>query len=101
MAATVDEQTAGRTAFSGQEFRQAAGSFATGVTVVTSRDGEHGYGQAAQDVLGKDGNLAPLVRIVELVQLDMVKLAGIEGCAARLLYRAPLPRALNVLDLQA
>src|SRR5437588_685090 len=55
-------------------------------------------GQAAQDVLGKDGNLAPLVRIVELVQLDMVKLAGIEGCAARLLYRAPLPRALNVLD---
>ena len=47
MTATLDEQTAGRTAFSGQEFRQAAGSFATGVTVVTSRDGEHGYGMTA------------------------------------------------------
>ena len=47
MAATLREQTAGRTAFSGQEFRQAAGSFATGVTVVTSRDGEHGYGMTA------------------------------------------------------
>jgi flavin reductase (DIM6/NTAB) family NADH-FMN oxidoreductase RutF len=47
MAATLREQTAGRTAFSGQEFRQAAGSFVTGVTVVTSRDGEHGYGMTA------------------------------------------------------
>jgi flavin reductase (DIM6/NTAB) family NADH-FMN oxidoreductase RutF len=47
MAATADKQTAGRTAFSGQEFRQAAGTFATGVTVVTSRDGEHGYGMTA------------------------------------------------------
>jgi flavin reductase (DIM6/NTAB) family NADH-FMN oxidoreductase RutF len=47
MAATVRDETAGHTAFSGQEFRQAAGSFATGVTVVTSRDGEHGYGMTA------------------------------------------------------
>jgi flavin reductase (DIM6/NTAB) family NADH-FMN oxidoreductase RutF len=40
-------EIAGRTTFSGQEFRQALGSFATGVTVVTSRDGEHGYGMTA------------------------------------------------------
>ena len=36
-----------RTSFSGQEFRQVAGCFATGVTVVTSRQGEHGYGMTA------------------------------------------------------
>ena len=47
MAATLREQTVGRTAFSGQEFRQAVGSFATGVTVVTTRSGEHGYGMTA------------------------------------------------------
>jgi flavin reductase (DIM6/NTAB) family NADH-FMN oxidoreductase RutF len=47
MASTLEQELAGRTAFSGQEFRQAAGSFATGVTVVTSRDGEHGYGMTA------------------------------------------------------
>jgi flavin reductase (DIM6/NTAB) family NADH-FMN oxidoreductase RutF len=47
VAATLREQTVGRTAFSGQEFRQAVGSFATGVTVVTTRSGEHGYGMTA------------------------------------------------------
>jgi flavin reductase (DIM6/NTAB) family NADH-FMN oxidoreductase RutF len=47
VAATLRERTVGRTAFSGQEFRQAVGSFATGVTVVTTRAGEHGYGMTA------------------------------------------------------
>ena len=47
MTATLDGQAVGRTAFSGQELRQAAGCFATGVTVVTSRQGEHGYGMTA------------------------------------------------------
>src|SRR4051795_6529537 len=47
MAVTLRDETAGHTAFSGQEFRQAAGSFATGVTVVTTRAGEHGYGMTA------------------------------------------------------
>ena len=47
MAATLDGQAVGRTEFSGQELRQAAGCFATGVTVVTSRQGEHGYGMTA------------------------------------------------------
>lgn len=37
----------GRTEFSGQELRQVLGSFATGVTVVTTSAGEHGYGMTA------------------------------------------------------
>jgi flavin reductase (DIM6/NTAB) family NADH-FMN oxidoreductase RutF len=40
-------EIAGRTSFSGQEFRQTLGSFATGITVVTSRDGDFGYGMTA------------------------------------------------------
>jgi flavin reductase (DIM6/NTAB) family NADH-FMN oxidoreductase RutF len=48
MTATLgSEEGVGRTEFSGQELRQAAGCFATGVTVVTSRQGEHGYGMTA------------------------------------------------------
>ena len=43
----MERQTTGRTTFSGQEFRAATGSFATGVTVITSRIGEHGYGMTA------------------------------------------------------
>jgi flavin reductase (DIM6/NTAB) family NADH-FMN oxidoreductase RutF len=47
VAATATDQAVGRTAFSGQEFRQAVGTFATGVTVVTTRGDEHGYGMTA------------------------------------------------------
>src|SRR5436853_2162452 len=47
MTATVGSETVGRTAFSGQEFRQALGCFATGVTVITTSSGEHGYGMTA------------------------------------------------------
>ena len=47
MTATLGTETVGRTAFSGQEFRQALGCFATGVTVVTTSSGEHGYGMTA------------------------------------------------------
>jgi flavin reductase len=36
-----------RQAFSGKEFRSALGSFATGVTVVTTRGEEHAYGMTA------------------------------------------------------
>jgi flavin reductase (DIM6/NTAB) family NADH-FMN oxidoreductase RutF len=36
-----------RQAFSGKEFRGALGSFATGVTVVTTRGEEHAYGMTA------------------------------------------------------
>ncbi len=36
-----------RDAFSGAEFRQALGSFATGVTVITTRGEEHAYGMTA------------------------------------------------------
>ena len=46
MTAVVAE-VVGRTAFSGQEFRQTVGSFATGVTVVTTRGDEHAYGMTA------------------------------------------------------
>jgi flavin reductase (DIM6/NTAB) family NADH-FMN oxidoreductase RutF len=47
MATTVDNQAVGRTEFSAQDLRMAAGSFATGVTVITSRVGDHGYGMTA------------------------------------------------------
>jgi flavin reductase (DIM6/NTAB) family NADH-FMN oxidoreductase RutF len=47
MAATGEREAVGRTAFSGQEFRQTVGSFATGVTVVTTRGEEHAYGMTA------------------------------------------------------
>jgi len=47
MTATLRGETIGRTAFSGQEFRQALGCFATGVTVITTSSGEHGYGMTA------------------------------------------------------
>jgi flavin reductase (DIM6/NTAB) family NADH-FMN oxidoreductase RutF len=43
----MERQTTGRTTFSGQEFRAATGCFATGVTVITTRIGEHGYGMTA------------------------------------------------------
>ena len=46
MTAVVAE-VVGRTAFSGQEFRQTVGSFATGVTVVTTRGDEYAYGMTA------------------------------------------------------
>jgi flavin reductase len=41
------EATAARQAFSAKEFRTALGSFATGVTVVTTQGEEHGYGMTA------------------------------------------------------
>jgi flavin reductase len=47
VAATETAPAVGRTAFSGQEFRQTVGSFATGVTVVTTRGDEHAYGMTA------------------------------------------------------
>jgi flavin reductase len=47
VAATATAPAVGRTAFSGQEFRQAVGSFATGVTVVTTRGEDHCYGMTA------------------------------------------------------
>ena len=47
MTATLAGQVVGRTEFSGQELRQVLGSFATGVTVVTTSAGEHGYGMTA------------------------------------------------------
>jgi flavin reductase (DIM6/NTAB) family NADH-FMN oxidoreductase RutF len=47
MAATLDDQAVGRTSFNAQELRQVLGSFATGVTVVTTSAGEHGYGMTA------------------------------------------------------
>lgn len=47
MASTLDREVVGRTAFSGQEFRQALGAFATGVTVITTRAGDNGYGMTA------------------------------------------------------
>ena len=47
MTSTMAAETVGRTAFSGQEFRQAVGSFATGVTVVTTRGEDHCYGMTA------------------------------------------------------
>jgi flavin reductase len=40
-------EAATRQAFSGKEFRSALGSFATGVTVVTTRGEEHAYGMTA------------------------------------------------------
>jgi len=47
MTSTMAAASVGRTAFSGQEFRQAVGSFATGVTVVTTRGEDHCYGMTA------------------------------------------------------
>lgn len=49
MAATADRTAtqAIQTPFSGQEFRQAVGSFATGVTVVTTNSGSEKYGMTA------------------------------------------------------
>jgi flavin reductase len=41
-AAAADAQT-----FTGKEFRQALGSFATGVTVITTRGADHDYGMTA------------------------------------------------------
>jgi flavin reductase (DIM6/NTAB) family NADH-FMN oxidoreductase RutF len=41
------ERTDSRVAFSGQQFRQTVGSFATGVTVVTSRSEDEKYGMTA------------------------------------------------------
>ncbi len=47
MAATAAGEVVGRTEFSGQELRQVLGSFATGVTVVTTSAGDHGFGMTA------------------------------------------------------
>jgi flavin reductase (DIM6/NTAB) family NADH-FMN oxidoreductase RutF len=47
MTATLEGETAGRTAFSAQELRQVLGCFATGVTVITTHSGEEGYGMTA------------------------------------------------------
>jgi flavin reductase (DIM6/NTAB) family NADH-FMN oxidoreductase RutF len=47
MTATAESQAVGRTAFSGQEFREALGCFATGVTVITTASEGHGYGMTA------------------------------------------------------
>jgi len=49
VAATVERTatSAIQTPFSGQEFRQAVGSFATGVTVVTTNSGSEKYGMTA------------------------------------------------------
>ena len=41
------EATAATTAFTGKDFRAALGSFATGVTVITTRGEEHAYGMTA------------------------------------------------------
>jgi flavin reductase (DIM6/NTAB) family NADH-FMN oxidoreductase RutF len=41
------EASAARNEFSAKEFRSALGSFATGVTVVTTQGEEHGYGMTA------------------------------------------------------
>ncbi len=46
MPATVSAPAA-REGFSGAEFRQALGAFATGVTVITTRGGDHAYGMTA------------------------------------------------------
>ena len=45
--ASAAGEVVGRTEFSGQELRQVLGSFATGVTVVTTSAGKHGYGMTA------------------------------------------------------
>src|SRR5712691_9429556 len=99
MAATVDEQTAGRTAFSGQEFRQAAGTFATGVTVVTSRDGEHGYGMTANSFssVSLDPPLV-LVCVIARADLSLLRLQGSSPWAGRLPRCLPPPRRDRLPD---
>jgi flavin reductase (DIM6/NTAB) family NADH-FMN oxidoreductase RutF len=47
MTATLEGETAGRTAFSAQALREVLGCFATGVTVITTHSGEEGYGMTA------------------------------------------------------
>jgi flavin reductase (DIM6/NTAB) family NADH-FMN oxidoreductase RutF len=45
--APAQAEAAAAETFTGKEFRQALGSFATGVTVVTTRGAEHDYGMTA------------------------------------------------------
>src|SRR5688572_1457509 len=49
MGAAMEQATpdTGRQAFSSRELRDALGAFATGVTVITTHDGEHPYGMTA------------------------------------------------------
>src|SRR5262249_34843349 len=91
-AARIEQRRAGR----------AAGTPIFGKTVV-GREAERAVkllvGERTQHVLVEDRYLLPLRGIVELVQIHMVELAGVERRAPRLLDRAALAPALDRFDL--
>jgi hypothetical protein len=60
---------------------------------------ELGIRHAAQHVFVENGNLVPLGRIVETLDIDMVELAFEEASASCLRYGVALARGLDVADL--